>query len=132
MTFIPPSGDKDKAENSVLVEVGDTVFQLNKMPAKLRKDRTGQIQMDICHPTTPDVFTSVIPDGDGETIAEIAAAPSHDNFTMEQVAEGQSQSPFIFKSLRNDTRKPGEDIVIPDGAVLKALSTWRLWVESPL
>jgi len=88
--------------------------------------------MDIDHPATHDVFASVTPDGDGDTIAEIAAAPKHVGFTMKEVAAGQSQSPFVIMSLLNGTRRPGENIVIPDGAVFKALSTWRLWVESSL
>lgn len=91
MTFIPPSGDKDKAENSVLVEVGKTMFELDNSPAELHRDRTGRIQMEIYDPTTHDVYVSVIPDGDGNTIAEIAAAPSHDGFTTKEVATGQSQ-----------------------------------------
>jgi hypothetical protein len=129
-TFIPPSGDKDKAENSVLVEVGQTMFELDNSPAEFHRDRTGRIQMDIYDPTTQEVYVRVIPNGDGTTIAEIAASPSHDGFTMKQVAAEQSQSPFIFKSLRNGTRKPGEDIVIPDGQDFKGLSIWPLWVES--
>ena len=132
LTFIPPNGDIDKAENSVLVEVGKTIFQLNKTPAKLRKDRTGQIQMDIFHPTTHEVYVSVIPDGDGNTIAEIAAAPSHDMFTTKEIAAGQSQSPFIFNSLRKGTRRLGENIVIADGEAFKGLSISRLWVDRPL
>jgi hypothetical protein len=126
ITFISPSGNRDKAGNTVLVEVGNTMFQLDNTPAELRRDQIGQIHMDIYHAETQHIHTSLTPVGDVTTIAEIAAAPSDDRFTMWEVAAGKSESPFIIKSLRTGSIQPGQNIVVPEGAVFKGLDKWHL------